>query len=221
MTESGFDELSRALARPRSRRTALKAIGVSVAAGVGAVIVKPFRADAACPAGTTACGQYCCSAGTTCVNRSTGKCGCASGYTACGKGCCKGTCTDPANSCCCEAGTTPCGSACCRKGVECYDKSQSVCGCPSGTTPCAHNNVLMCAPAGVSCDSSGPFSVPNTRVKNCLTCGRFLDSCTSNSDCCSNVCNPHKNGGACACSSDNDCPSGVPYCDPQTRFCHT
>jgi hypothetical protein len=219
LTDNGFDELSRALARPSSRRTALKAVGASVGATVGAVILKPFRADAACKAGQTPCGSSCCSAGVACVNARTGRCGCASGYTACGKGCCAGTCTDPANSCCCEAGTTPCGSACCQGGVECYDKAQSVCGCPAGTTPCAHNNVLMCAPSGVSCDSSGPFSVPNTKVKTCVNCGQFLDSCSQNSDCCSNVCNPHKNGGACACASDSDCPAGG-FCDPNTQFCH-
>jgi hypothetical protein len=221
VTDGGFDELSRALARRSSRRTALKAIGASVGATVGAVLLKPFRADAACPAGTTPCGTSCCSAGIACVDASTSKCGCAAGYAACGTGCCKGTCTDAATACCCEGGATPCGTACCQKGVSCYDASQAVCGCPSGTTPCVQNNVLTCAPKGQTCDSGGPWPVPNTRVKNCVGCKRFMDPCTSNDQCCSNVCNPNKNGGSCACSSDSDCPSAAPYCDPKTEFCHS
>jgi len=222
VTERGFDDLARAMATPRSRRAALKALGASVAAGVGAVVLKPFRADAACPSGTTPCGPRCCSAGVACLDASSGKCGCATGYTACGNGCCKGTCTDPVNSCCCETGTTPCGSACCAKGIACYDASQSICGCPARTTPCVQNNVLVCAPAGQSCDGPGPFSTPNTRVKNCVACARFMQPCSVNTDCCSNVCTPNKAGGACGCASDSDCPSsGAPYCDRQTGLCHS
>ena len=168
MSDRGFDELSRALAHPRGRRSALKAIGATVGATVGTVLVKPFRADAACP-----------------------------------------------------AGTTPCGTACCQKGVSCYDAATAICGCPSGTTPCAQNNILTCAPKGQSCDSGGPWPAPNTRVKNCRTCQRLMDTCFNNNDCCSNICTPHKLFGACGCASDSDCPSsGAPYCDPKTGVCH-
>jgi hypothetical protein len=222
VTDRGFDHLSRALAQPRGRRSALKAIGATVGASVGAVLAKPFRADAACPAGTTPCGPRCCAGGVACLDASNGTCGCAVGYTACGTGCCKGTCTDPATSCCCESGTTPCGTACCQKGVSCYDAPTGICGCPSGTTPCAQNNILTCAPKGQSCDSGGPWPAPNTRVKNCVGCRRLMDSCSTNTDCCSNVCTPHKLGPACGCASDSDCPSsGAPYCDPKTGVCHS
>jgi hypothetical protein len=219
--DDGFDELSRRLARPTGRRGALKVIGAAMGAAVGVTLLKPFRGDAACPAGTTACGPRCCSAGVACLDPQTGKCGCSAGSTPCGSGCCKGTCTDPATSFCCEAGTTPCGSACCAKGVECYDKSQSICGCAPGKTPCAQNNILTCAPSGQSCDG-GTWPAPNTRVKSCLTCGRLMDLCFADSQCCSNLCTPHKCFGACGCVSDNDCPtSGAPYCNRQTGVCHS
>lgn len=219
MTETGFDELSRALARPRNRRTALKAIGASVGATVGAVLLRPFRAEAACPTGTTSCGPTCCSGGAACLDASTGKCGCAAGFAACGAGCCKGTCTDPATSCCCEKGTTPCGAACCQKGVACYDASTSLCGCPAGTTPCAQGGVLTCAPGGQTC-SGGPWPPPNTQAKICGACRTFMSSCTSDSECCSGFCSPFK-GNACGCSSDADCPHTAPYCDGHRGTCHS
>jgi Cys-rich repeat protein len=218
MSESGFDQLSRMLAQPKSRRTALKAIGASVGATVSAVVLKPFRAGAipACPTGSTACGPHCCSSGTVCLDQSTGRCSCAAGYSACGSGCCMGTCVDPANSCCCDKGTTPCGAACCQKGVACYDASSSLCGCPAGTTPCSQSGVLTCAPKGQTC-AGGPWPPPNTQTKSCAGCKTFNTACASGSECCSGVCSVAK-GGFCGCASDSDCPSGF-VCDPKQAKC--
>src|SRR5205823_4954009 len=112
----------RAMAQPMPRRGMLKMLGAAAAAGVGAVVLKPFRADAACNAGDTPCGTGCCPAGVACVDPSTARCGCPAGSTTCGSSCCSGTCRTAGATCfynkqCCSPMTCSCHnegySVCC------------------------------------------------------------------------------------------------------------
>src|SRR5215218_3856101 len=106
-----FDELTQKMAQPTSRRGALKVLGATVTAAVGAAVLRPFRGSAVtCPSGSAVCGQGCCPSG--------------------------GTCSDSASSCCCPKGWTPCGPSCCKSGIACVNRTTGLCGCPAGTTPC-------------------------------------------------------------------------------------
>src|SRR3954452_13258961 len=118
-----FDDIARAMAGARSRRSVLKMMGVAALGAAATTVLKPFRSDAAvCPAGAPACGSGCCQKGETC--------------------------SDPSSVCCCPGGTTPCGTTCCTKGVACVDAKSSTCGCPSGTTPCGSGASLTCCGKG-------------------------------------------------------------------------
>ncbi len=150
MTER-FDDFTRTMAAPHSRRSVLKAVGVAAVGATAATILKPFRGQATvgCPTGAPACGQGCCQKGETCSNPSTG--------------------------CCCPAGTTPCGDTCCSKGIACVDSGAGICGCPARTTPCGSAGNLTCCGTGkacgdASCQPVGNFSTNvNKRCNACAT----------------------------------------------------
>ena len=164
MTGDRFEELTRKMGRATSRRSVLKGMGAAVAGGVAAAVMKPFRADAACPAGTSVCGTKCCPAG--------------------------GACTNKAKSCCCLAGQTPCNNACCAKGVACADLANSICGCPSGRTPCGQGATMKCCAKGTACSPSNSTCLPvtsfSTTVSTC--CKSAGAGCSLNANCCSNFC---------------------------------
>jgi hypothetical protein len=144
-----FDELSRAMGEPRSRRGVLKLFGAAAVAAVTTTVLKPFRADAVtcagptsagaapCGPGTTPCGPCCCKAGIACQNSTTGVCGCPAGTTPCGNACCKAgvACASAATATCngpsaaCLNGGVACGKGCCAPGKTCTNGS---CGfvCP-------------------------------------------------------------------------------------------
>jgi hypothetical protein len=197
-----FDNLSRAMAGPMPRRGVLKLLGAAAAAGVGAVVLKPFRADATCNAGETPCGANCCAAGVACLDPSTGRCGCPAGATQCGSNCCSGTCSftnGAGNGCCCDAGLTPCGTACCAKGIACADRSSAVCGCPAGYTSCGSGLSLSCCPSGAPCGSGTCKSARNGTLGNYIFCegGPCRPrgaTCFSNKQCCP--------GFFCSCSNE-------------------
>src|SRR5439155_16715352 len=143
------------MARPTSRRGALKLIGATAAAATAATLLRPFRSGAVtCPAGSQACGQGCCPKG--------------------------GTCTDPATSCCCPKETTPCGTSCCNSGVACQDRSAGLCGCPAGTTPCGSGASLTCCPAGQACGAGCPLASSLATAAACVS-GTTSSSSTSTS----------------------------------------
>ena len=204
-----FDDLSRAMAQPMPRRGMLKMLGAAAAAGVGAVVLKPFRADAACNAGDTPCGTGCCPAGVACLDPSTARCGCPAGATQCASTCCSGTCsfTSNGNGCCCDAGTTPCGQRCCPKGVACESASASVCGCPAGYTRCGSGVNLSCCPPGAPCgDSSCKGAAGNPTLGNQIfctsggTCRTAGATCFYNKQCCSPMtCSCHNEGYSVCC----------------------
>jgi hypothetical protein len=204
---SGFERVSRSL----GRRSFLKA----AVAGVGIVLLKPFRASAqSCPAGTKECGTRCCQPGVACLDPNTSTCGCADGRQKCGSQCCVGTCSDKATSCCCAAGLTPCGPTCCSKGVACIDKVNGVCGCPSGTTQCKNGSVITCCPKGTACKPGCPAPIGTTLG---CSCRAYADPCDNDGQCCSGFCASFKTD-ACGCRFDSECPANTPYCvDP--GFC--
>lgn len=164
MTGDRFEELTRKMGSATSRRSVLRGMGAAVVGGVAATVLKPFRADAACPAGTSVCGSACCPAGAACTNR--------------------------AKSCCCAKGETPCNNACCKAGVACADLANSVCGCPKGTTPCGSGTTLKCCNKGTACTPSNATCQPvSTFATASSTCCKDVGaSCVGNSECCSNFC---------------------------------
>jgi hypothetical protein len=212
----GFDELSRELARPTSRRGVLKMIGGAAAAATAATLVRPFRAEAACPSGAPVCGTGCCAAGETC--------------------------TDPSSGCCCASGTTPCGPACCKSGIACVDAASGICGCPAGYTSCGRGSNLTCCPAGKACGSTSCVPASNLSSKStakqcggracgttCWTCGGDFNAslCGSSGPFHYCLCGTPTEGGPCfcfgsfqcgdfgTCSASTDCPTGfkcIPTC---------
>ena len=195
-----FDDLSRAMAAPTSRRGALKMLGMTGAAAAAAVLLKPFRGGAVtCPAGSQVCGQGCCPAG--------------------------GTCSSPSLNCCCLKGQTPCGPKCCNKGIACVDPYSGICGCPAGKTPCGTGASMTCCDAGVACRPGCPsvstFSTAQVCVSSTTTttstvpCSQVGTSCVNGGDCCSKFCDT-ANGNVCgcvhpptACVSNTDCCTGL------------
>lgn len=199
-----FDELTRQMAAPRSRRGALKIFGADVGGATVATFLKPSRADAACPPGETQCGTACCN----------------------------GTCTDPNTSCCCAPGTTPCGSTCCQKGIACADARSGTCGCPAGQTPCGTGANLTCCAAGTVCSPSNSTCVPAATTGTavgcgCSTCGRYT---CANSDLpcgnttyggksatrCAEPCFVSQTTDGCACVNTQTVPYCNFDCDPNT-----
>jgi hypothetical protein len=156
-----FDELSRAMASPRSRRGVMKMMMTAAAGATAAAVLRPFRAEAVCPAGAPVCGSGCCQA--------------------------RESCSDPSTVCCCPSGTTPCGKSCCRNGVACVDRARGICGCPPGTTPCGNATNLNCCAAGKACGDSScqPVSAFASSVlaKTCgATCENTVFTDDFNSD---------------------------------------
>jgi hypothetical protein len=202
-----FDDLSRSMADPLPRRGALKMLGAAAAAGVAAVVLKPFRADATCSAGQTPCGPNCCAAGVACLDASAGTCGCPAGTTQCGSNCCSGICTltSGRGGCCCEAGTTPCGFNCCAKGVACFDRSRGICACPAGYTSCVSGDTLTCCPSGAPCGSPSCMTATNPNLGNYIQCSPNQcrptgATCFSNKQCCAPLtCSCHNEGFSVCC----------------------
>ena len=186
----GFDQLARRMARPTSRRGALKALGAGAAAAAAATFLKPFRGDAAgCPAGTAACGAGCCPPGGVCTNHIAG--------------------------CCCPSGSTPCGPNCCASGVACINSARGFCGCPAGKTQCNISGTLYCCPAGTACSNTCPTASSFTpRTCTSSTCGSPGASCSGGGDCCSGFCD----GNTCACVFGANCATNADCCS--TQVCH-
>src|SRR5205823_269220 len=100
-----FDQLSRKLAQPLSRRGALKAAGVALGGAVAATVLRPLRGSATAPPcaaeGQESCGGTCCVPGTRCLDAANSRCSCPPGTVACGASCCTSTCSSSGTSCCC------------------------------------------------------------------------------------------------------------------------
>jgi hypothetical protein len=214
-----FDQLSRKLAGPVSRRGVLKAAGVALAGAVATTVLKPFRAEAAltqqeCEVGlgpgVSACGDTCCARGQTCLDAANSRCSCPAGTQQCGSSCCRAACSSSGASCCCRTGQTPCGANCCDKGVACLDQSAGLCGCPPGKTPCGSGANLKCCAPGQSCAANAGCGPANAYGPCCKS---YQAPCTAGqgNECCSGICASNK-GDRCGCHDDSDCPRGAPHC---------
>jgi hypothetical protein len=200
-----FDDLTRAMAAPHSRRGVLRMFGVAAAGAAAATVLKPFRASAVpapscsgptnvgaspCAAGTTPCGPCCCKAGIACLNRARGVCGCPSG-------------------------TTPCGTACCKSGVACKSGAQSTCAgavavCVDGSTPCGTRcgACSVCSTAGDLCSNFIDCG-PNPGDCSCVQRANGQFFCTNGNTC--------HDGGSDICETDADCPANG--CNPAFTVC--
>ena len=160
MESKQFDELTKRLAAPVSRRVALKAVIVTAVGGAfGLTKVRDVAAESAPPCVTpnvTVCGPQCCNPTATPLPEQ-----CCKGLTFPRSGRCvhcasaaqvnQRTCT------CCQAGSTPCGNSCfsCpgNQVVLGAPNGPCSCACPAGQTLCNGNCVPSC-PAGQYLNSS-------------------------------------------------------------------
>src|SRR5579859_134800 len=193
MEAQQFDDLTKRLAAPVSRRTAVKAALVTAVGGVFG-LGKVSGAAASCPTGYQPCGNRCvyCPSGT--VNTTTCAC-CAPGTTPCGvycSSCPSGTVLNGACQCvACPSGTTYCnnGTATCVRnctGGTLINPTTCTCiSCPSGQTLCN----------GTCVDTS-------TSNTNCGGCGI---TCPSGEACFSGVCQCPQGGQACTSGGVTTC----------------
>jgi hypothetical protein len=241
-----FESLTRTLGTGTSRRQALKIFGAAAMATVAATILKPFRAQGQPNCiGSTPCGETCCPAGVSCIDRATSKCGCPSGTTQCGPNkCCPAgiICRNAATGTCgCPYGAGQCGTGCCKAGETCSDPN-SACCCPSGTTPCGP----ACCKGGVACIDrtkgtcgcpSGYTQCVKNGVVTCCPAGKACgsDGCVAASSLnttvktCGGGTHPECAGATCStfipCSSSNgDCvcvaiAGGGGICVPGSTAC--
>jgi hypothetical protein len=156
---------------------------------------------AACPAGSTLCGDNCvtnCPSGRT-LNPSTCECDCTSG-TPCGTQCCQTGFTCVNGTCCPDAQVCDTGTSvtCCPEGRVC---ESGVCQCPTGTTLCGGSCV------STTC-SENQFFDPSTCT--CVACRQNGGTCSGGNQCCSGNCS----SGTCACQ-----PSGTPGCTDDSQCC--
>ena len=218
-----FDALSRLLAAPTTRRSALK-IALGLLAGGGALAGRGVASADSCEEG-----------GDRCTLDSQ---------------CCTGVCnTDPAlplavrNRCACEAGRTACRDDCaildldrehcgacnvrCARGKVCCMGACVTAGtcttCPAGMTMCAgkcvplaedEKNCGTCGACGVACAAdeiccSGHCAVLGTE----FACSRCGDECETDEVCTAGVCG-FPPGSTCTeipalCDSDEACCGGV------------
>ena len=201
MEDRQFDELTKKLARPVSRRTVFKAAIATAVGGIGAMAT--FGRARAAPgpnckgAGLGVCtlrGQFtaeCCTNYCT----SAGVCGCPNGQSVCNNGsgeACFGACTGGrirnTQTCVCEcpAGQNECAGKCVN-----FLTDTSNCGscgnvCPSGTV-CSNGICSTTCGAGLTnCPPTGCVDLTSNPA-NCGTCGH---ACPANASCV---------GGTCTC----------------------
>jgi hypothetical protein len=205
-----FDNLTRKLATPVSRRRAFGVIGAGIAGAVlfpgeqalaANVCSPPCGPNQICSGNTCVCVPHTvsCDGGKTCINLSynTANCG------ACGHACpsgqiCRGGACDS-----CAAGSAPCGAA----GIPLSFGAQVCCG-TGGKSHCANDGAgnFVCCRSGLSaCPSGGLDTCVNwaNDPSNCGGCGGTTNpqyNClTQKYDICQQ--------GTCQCSS------GRVYCD--------
>jgi len=136
-----FDDVSRAIGSPVSRRKMLGMVGGTLG---GAILASlglrgaAFGQKTSCPKGETACGTTCCKSTQVCVD---GIC-CPHGNVNCNGKCCSGTCTEGV---CCGKNTTYCAGVCCAAGIVCCNGK-----CCGSTTAVCHNG--QCCGSGIICN---------------------------------------------------------------------
>jgi len=209
MDPTKFDELTKSLATPTSRRQAVKTLAASAFGSMLAFsgLDRVFAMTGRCRPGLTLCHGKCVNTktdpkncgvcGTVCVSGLcvNGLC-CPPGTINCNNSCCDGTCLN--GTTCCPTGQT-CGTTCCPIGQVCLN----------GTTCCPAKQVCgnTCCPSGMICKNGQCVTPPNCPSTGCAT------ACLNNSSC---DCVTTTEGVSCVqpictfvtCTTSADCPSG-------------
>jgi len=210
MTSNDFDELTKKLAKPTSRRGILKMLGVGAAGGALAALgMRGSTATSAAPStGPAQLGEQCKPAGTgkfacdaskhlTCT-QITGayRCECELGTIDCGDGTCRADCSAP-QSCpdrTCDNGT--CIS--CPSGFD-FNSGTCTCTCPAATPEICNGTCVAACPSG------------QVRQSDC-SCGCSAGTVLCNGTCVAACTAPLTlNTTTCTCT----CPTGQVFCNGQ------
>jgi hypothetical protein len=210
MEPSQFDEFTKALATPTSRRQALKRLlagtfgSLLALSGIGTAFAKQ------CPSGQTDCGGKCVDTRTDPNN-----CG------VCGTKCRSGLCV---NGLCCPPGAGKCGNSCCSLtccgGNTCVDTQHDKNNCGScgnkcdACSTCQNGTCVSSCPQGQTCQNGKCAPPPICSPAASDYCNALL-ICGPNSFC---YCAQGVDGntyclqiyGGCSptCSSNSDCAPG-------------
>ncbi len=221
MEPSQFDELTKSLATPTSRRQAIRRIAAGALGGLLAIAGIGGTALASkCPPGLTDCGGKCVD-----TKKDPNNCG------TCGTKCQSGLCV---NGLCCPVGAVDCHNSCCsftccnnvctntQSDVNNCGSCGHVCppgdSCVNGTCVCKSGVVCngVCCKPGQKCIGGQCVTVCQNNVCTGGACPFISNGCDNNPFCyCYKV--PDGTGGCgpsipCAgaqpCSTCADCPSG-------------
>ena len=193
MEPSQFDEFTKAMATPTSRRQAIKTFVASTFGGIFALsgLGRAFASGChpACSGGKTCCGGKC-------VDTKTDPHNCG----VCGTVCKSGLCV---NGLCCPVGAVKCGNSCCSftccngtcintcKGLQQACTSSCQCCNTQGKTICAEDlgrGVVCCNLPGGSCSNDFDCCADEVCSGGKCQCDPSGDFCTKNAECCSGVC---------------------------------
>src|SRR5713101_813959 len=185
MDPTKFDELTKSLATPTSRRQAIKTLAASAFGSILAFsgLDRVFARTGHCPPGLTLCHGKC-------VNTKTDPKNCG----VCGTVCVSGLCV---NGLCCPPGTINCNNSCC-DGT-----------CINGTTCCPAKQACgsICCPSGMICQNGQCVTPPICTSTGCATVCLNNSSCfcvttTEGVSCVQPICT------FVTCTTSADCPSG-------------
>jgi len=209
MEDSRFDELTKALSTPTSRRQALKTFTATTLAGIlslsslDKVFAKHCTANGhKCRSSKDCCSGLCDPTTSTCVcppsPACNSECPCPSDST-----CINGTCCPNQLACgsvCCSGGTCCSFGVCCGLGTICT--SNGTC-CPTSQL-CPNGS---CCPTGTTCLSNNTCARPCSSTGDCLSSCGGAGACVPDTDgvhsYCTSIGNSHP-----SCISDINCPQG-------------
>lgn len=213
MDEDRFDALTRFVARPRTRRQLVRALGGGALAALGGVIGADRTRAADCPSGVVCSAQCCPNASDMCL---AGRCtSCPSGVI------CSARCCPSASDICLSGQCTSCPSGVSCTGRCCADGETCVNGLCSAAPPCGN--------AGDACTERKDCCAPLLcRGGACIQPKGGGSPCPPGSRECDGVCYP---GGCCiaadcgdpclVCGTDHvcrGCPAGQ-VCQPGRGCC--
>lgn len=190
-----------------------------------------------CPEGDTACGKWCCRAGTSCCNGGPQCClpdqecvgnqcqaPCPTGRVRCGTICCElnqicegGQCIRPRS---CLPTETQCGNACCGDGTQCCRNATFETCCPPGKQCCTGpQGAACCDPASSYC--CGGVCCALGRV--CPSPGLCLEECPNGGTKCGLICCARDRvcvgPETCAGCSEGETPCAGKACCGKNQVC--